>query len=101
MIIDTTNNAFRRKKTFIGTYIIKYHIFKHWAEVYYKYYHYFSGPRICLGESFARMELSLFFANLLAMFDFQLHGEVRSLGGQLPGITLIPPPFSLVAASRV
>ncbi|KAJ8312156.1 hypothetical protein KUTeg_009529 [Tegillarca granosa] len=54
------------------------------------------GPRICLGESLARMELFLFFANLIQRFTFTKAEEddILDFNGVL-GVTLRTKPYKL------
>lgn len=54
------------------------------------------GQRMCLGNMLARMELFLFFANIMNTFEFSLPvGEpVPSLNGVL-GVTHAPLPYKL------
>jgi len=59
------------------------------------------GKRQCLGETLAKAELFLFFANLVHQFEF--HPEVK---GELPsedysnGVTILPKPFKARLKSR-
>lgn len=59
------------------------------------------GRRMCLGDALARMELFLFFANVLHNFDLRLpEGDVLpSLRGNA-GITVTPDPFKICAIRR-
>ena len=60
-----------------------------------------SGPRFCIGEPLARMELFLFFTNLLQRFRFSMVDEKDppSLDG-VQALTLTPLPYRLVALPR-
>ncbi|XP_063448149.1 cytochrome P450 2F5-like [Mytilus trossulus] len=60
-----------------------------------------SGPRFCIGEPLARMELFLFFANLLQQFSFTPTDEndLPSLDG-IQALTLTALPYQLVANPR-
>lgn len=60
-----------------------------------------SGPRFCIGEPLARMELFLFFTNLLQRFRFSVEDKENppSLDG-IQALTLTPLPYRLVALSR-
>ncbi|KAJ8362790.1 hypothetical protein SKAU_G00116210 [Synaphobranchus kaupii] len=63
-----------------------------------------AGPRACLGESLARMELFLFFTFLLQRFRFSPPPGVSEDELDLTpsvGITLNPSPHQLCAVSRV
>ncbi|KAM6443633.1 LOW QUALITY PROTEIN: cytochrome P450 2C28-like [Liasis olivaceus] len=57
--------------------------------------------RVCLGENLARMELFLFFANLLSRFHFQLPEGVPEVNtNYIKGMTLQPHPQMLRALPR-
>lgn len=60
-----------------------------------------AGPRVCVGESLARLELFLFLSSLLQRMSFRLPGgaPLPSLQGRL-GVVLQPLPFSLVVLPR-
>lgn len=60
-----------------------------------------AGPRFCIGEPLARMELFLFFTNLLQRFRFSMEDKENppSLDG-VQALTLTPLPYRLVALSR-
>ena len=50
-----------------------------------------SGPRNCLGEPLARMELFLFFTNLIQNFEFlSADDQPVSVAGSITGITYQP-----------
>ncbi|XP_022084337.1 cytochrome P450 2U1-like [Acanthaster planci] len=59
------------------------------------------GRRICIGETLAKMEMFLFFVNLLQRFTFSLPAgkPPPSLEG-IVGITLGPHPYEIVAKRR-
>ncbi|XP_071375981.1 cytochrome P450 2K1-like [Centroberyx affinis] len=63
-----------------------------------------AGPRVCVGESLARMELFLFFTSLLQHFHFTPPLGVTEDELDLTpvlGLTLSPTPHQLCAVSRV
>ena len=62
---------------------------------------YISGPRFCIGEPLARMELFLFFTNLLQQFSFTTKDQsnLPSLDG-IQALTLTALPYELVAKPR-
>ncbi|XP_038045430.1 cytochrome P450 2U1-like [Patiria miniata] len=59
------------------------------------------GRRVCMGETLAKMELFLFFVNLLQRFTYSLPANKPrpSLEG-IVGVTLGPTPFEVVAKRR-
>jgi cytochrome P450 len=67
----------------------------------YKIWLFFAGPRFCIGEPLARMELFLFFTNLLQRYTFTTKDEsdLPSLDG-IQALTLTALPYELVAKSR-
>lgn len=59
-----------------------------------------TGPRICPGESLAKSELFLIFANLLQRFTFsKVDGDILSFDG-IVGITRTAPPYRVMAKQR-
>ncbi|XP_038045429.1 cytochrome P450 2U1-like [Patiria miniata] len=59
------------------------------------------GRRICMGETLAKMEMFLFFVNLLQRFTFSLPaGKPRPSLEGITGVTLAPQPFEIVAKKR-
>ncbi|XP_067667946.1 cytochrome P450 2J5-like [Haliotis asinina] len=59
-----------------------------------------AGPRVCAGETLAKTELFLFFANLLQRFTFRkVEGATLNLEG-MTGLTRYPRPFEVVATKR-
>lgn len=60
-----------------------------------------AGPRVCVGESLARLELFLFLSSLLQRMCFRLPkgAPLPSLQGRL-GVVLQPLPFSVVVLPR-
>ncbi|XP_003470593.2 cytochrome P450 2D16-like [Cavia porcellus] len=60
-----------------------------------------AGPRICLGEPLARMELFLFFTSLLQRFSFSVpEGQPRPSDHGVSYFLVIPPPYQLCAVAR-
>uniref|UniRef100_A0ABM5G419 Cytochrome P450 2J2-like n=1 Tax=Pogona vitticeps TaxID=103695 RepID=A0ABM5G419_9SAUR len=60
-----------------------------------------AGKRMCLGEQMAKMELFLFFTNLVRTFRFQLPEGVQELNQEpAMGLTFHPHPFKLCAIPR-
>ncbi|XP_077204308.1 cytochrome P450 2J2-like isoform X1 [Paroedura picta] len=60
-----------------------------------------AGARVCLGEQLARIELFIFFANLLRAFTFQLPEGVKELNTDpIVRLTLAPRPYKLCAVPR-
>ena len=61
----------------------------------------FLGRRVCLGESLAKMEMFLFFVNLMQRFTFTLPaGRPRPPMDGIAGVTLGPHPYEIVATKR-
>ncbi|XP_055370373.1 steroid 17-alpha-hydroxylase/17,20 lyase isoform X2 [Betta splendens] len=60
-----------------------------------------AGPRVCVGESLARLELFLFLSSLLQRMSFRLPdgAPLPNLQGQL-GVVLQPLPFKVVVTPR-
>jgi cytochrome P450 len=70
---------------------------KEWPQ--FAYFPFGSGPRFCIGESFARMEAALLIATILQQFDLQLlPGQKRIVPEPL--ITLRPKQPIMMKASR-
>ncbi|XP_072556109.1 cytochrome P450 2J2-like isoform X2 [Paramormyrops kingsleyae] len=64
------------------------------------FYPFSAGPRACLGEQLARMELFLFFTSLLQRFTFAPPpGEEVDIEGVL-GFTYFPKPYKMCATPR-
>ncbi|XP_039203124.1 cytochrome P450 2J2-like [Crotalus tigris] len=60
-----------------------------------------TGRRACVGESLARVELFIFFANLLHSFKYQLPPGVKDISfGEITGTTRQPFPYNLCAFPR-
>ncbi|XP_077204303.1 cytochrome P450 2J2-like isoform X2 [Paroedura picta] len=60
-----------------------------------------AGARVCLGEQLARIELFIFFANLLKAFTFQLPEGVKEFNTDpIVGASLAPRPYKLGAVPR-
>ncbi|XP_036967092.1 steroid 17-alpha-hydroxylase/17,20 lyase isoform X3 [Acanthopagrus latus] len=60
-----------------------------------------AGPRVCVGESLARLELFLFLASLLQRMSFRLPDRAAppNLQGRL-GVVLQPLPYKVIVAPR-
>lgn len=60
-----------------------------------------AGHRVCLGEQMARVELFIFFTNLLQAFTFQLPEGVKEINLEyILGAILQPHPYKLCAVPR-
>ncbi|NXP53195.1 CP2J2 protein, partial [Heliornis fulica] len=60
-----------------------------------------AGHRVCLGEQMARVELFIFFTNLLRAFTFQLPEGVKEINLEfILGAILQPQPYKLCAIPR-
>ncbi|XP_077204296.1 cytochrome P450 2J2-like [Paroedura picta] len=60
-----------------------------------------AGTRVCLGEQLARVEIFLFFANLLRAFTFQPPEGVKELNTDpIVGASVAPRPYKLCAVPR-
>lgn len=61
-----------------------------------------AGPRVCVGESLARLELFLFLSSLLQRMSFRLPDGASppDLQGRL-GVVLQPVPFQVLVTARV
>ncbi|XP_004642429.1 cytochrome P450 2D16-like [Octodon degus] len=60
-----------------------------------------AGPRTCLGEPLARMELFLFFTCLLQRFSFSVpHGQPRPSDRGMVSFLVAPAPYQLCAVPR-
>ncbi|XP_019640006.1 PREDICTED: cytochrome P450 2U1-like [Branchiostoma belcheri] len=60
------------------------------------------GPRVCLGEQLARMELFLLFVSLMQRFTFQLPegAPTPSTPGKMTALINMPQPYELCAVPR-
>lgn len=61
----------------------------------YAYQGFSSGPRVCIGRSFAMMEIKSFLVELVSRFRLVPSPEIAALGGatpvfQSPSLTLVP-----------
>ncbi|XP_022081995.1 cytochrome P450 2U1-like [Acanthaster planci] len=60
-----------------------------------------AGPRVCMGEQLAKMELFIFITSVLHQFDLTLsENEPHPSLDPLPGITCGPPPYRVCVARR-
>ncbi|XP_054838688.1 cytochrome P450 2J4-like [Eublepharis macularius] len=60
-----------------------------------------AGARACVGEQLARIELFVFFTNLLRAFSFQLPEGVTEINRKpIIGLTTLPRPFKICAVPR-
>ncbi|XP_034263594.1 cytochrome P450 2D28-like [Pantherophis guttatus] len=60
-----------------------------------------TGRRMCVGEPLARIELFVFFTNLLRSFKYQLPPEVKDVSfEEITGSTRQPLPYTLCAFPR-
>ncbi|KAK6173991.1 hypothetical protein SNE40_017351 [Patella caerulea] len=59
-----------------------------------------TGPRICVGESLARMEIFLFFTNLLQRFSFSTSGSEKPSTDGICGVSMSTPEYTLTATPR-
>ncbi|XP_050415839.1 cytochrome P450 2D3 [Patella vulgata] len=59
-----------------------------------------TGPRICVGESLARMEIFLFFTNLLQRFSFSTSGSEKPSTDGICGLSMSTPEYTLTATPR-
>ncbi|KAK6166912.1 hypothetical protein SNE40_023513 [Patella caerulea] len=58
------------------------------------------GPRICAGESLARMELFLFFTNILQRFSVSTSGSEKPSTDGVCGVSMSPPEYTVLATPR-
>lgn len=60
-----------------------------------------AGPRVCLGESLAKLEMTLFFRCLFRRFDFEMiPGQPKPSLEPIMGLTLRPHPYKLIVRCR-
>ncbi|KAK6173993.1 hypothetical protein SNE40_017353 [Patella caerulea] len=59
-----------------------------------------TGPRICAGEPLARMEIFLFFTNLLQRFSFSTSGREKPSTDGICGVSISTPEYAVVATPR-
>ncbi|XP_050404552.1 cytochrome P450 2D3 [Patella vulgata] len=59
-----------------------------------------TGPRMCAGEPLARMELFLFFTNVLQRFSLSTPSSETPSANGICGLSLSPPPYSIHAKRR-
>ena len=58
----------------------------------------FAGPRLCIGEPLARMELFLIFTNLIQKFKFLRSSNEDELSMEgIQALTLTPIPYEVTA----
>ena len=61
----------------------------------------FLGPRLCIGEPLARMELFLIFTNLLQQLKFTKVSLTEDLSTEgIQALTLTPQPYEVIATPR-
>ncbi|KAL4223490.1 hypothetical protein ACF0H5_016961 [Mactra antiquata] len=58
------------------------------------------GPRLCIGEPLARMELFLIFTNLIKTFKFTKHDQEQYSMEGIQALTLTARPYELIAKLR-
>ncbi|KAK6165388.1 hypothetical protein SNE40_022324 [Patella caerulea] len=59
-----------------------------------------TGPRICAGETLARMELFLFFTNILQRFTVSTHSTEKPSTDGICTVVMSTPDFSLIGTRR-
>ncbi len=92
---------FEKPEAFIpfstGNYSKMYDIFVYHLVLFCEHYHLcFTGPRVCLGEGLARMELFLVFVTLLRRFQFVWPDDAGEPDyTPVYGVTMTPKPYRM------
>lgn len=78
--------------------ILEFSVFRDYIDILLVF---FSGRRVCLGESLARMELFLFLTSMIQRFQFlPPEGEPAPEIVRRLGISFSPSPYKMRAVSR-